>query len=251
MNTGNTKRVAILESANRVFSEKGFFDSTISDIANGAGMVESGVYKHFKGKEDILFTIPEEAVRLFLASLAQHFEGIKGAKNKLRKLIWLHCRYFSNDREYISVLLLECRSNIRFYRSKAYQLIQNYSEIIIDVIKEAMREGIISGSHTPALLRDMIFGTIDHAALNWVYKNGPSPLEQAEDISELIFNALRTGEGIEKDLGSKAQKRKRIIEVATKIFAEKGYDGATISEIAKAAGVADGTIYEYYKSKGY
>ena len=112
-----------------------------------------------------------------------------------------------------------------------------------------MREGIICELVSPGLLRDMIMGTIDHAALNWIFKNTPSPLDQAENISELILNSFRSNKSLGNKLDSKARKRKRIIEASTKIFAEKGYDGATISEIAKEAEVADGTIYEYYQSK--
>lgn len=47
----------------------------------------------------------------------------------------------------------------------------------------------------------------------------------------------------------KEQRRERIIENALKIFAEKGFQDATISEISKAAGVSDATVYEYFKTK--
>lgn len=40
-----------------------------------------------------------------------------------------------------------------------------------------------------------------------------------------------------------------ILQAAHHVFAEKGYDQATISDIASAAGVAKGTIYLYYRSK--
>lgn len=44
-------------------------------------------------------------------------------------------------------------------------------------------------------------------------------------------------------------KHNRIIEAAIKVFAKKGFFNAKISEIAKEANVADGTIYLYFKSK--
>jgi TetR/AcrR family fatty acid metabolism transcriptional regulator len=47
----------------------------------------------------------------------------------------------------------------------------------------------------------------------------------------------------------KALRRERIIESALAIFAEKGFQEATISEISRAAGVSDATVYEYFKSK--
>ena len=44
-------------------------------------------------------------------------------------------------------------------------------------------------------------------------------------------------------------KRERILDAAERIFARHGFFHARVSEIAKEAGVADGTIYLYFKSK--
>lgn len=46
-----------------------------------------------------------------------------------------------------------------------------------------------------------------------------------------------------------SEKEEKILHSAIKIFSEKGYDGARTSEIAKEAGVAEGTIFKYYKTK--
>ena len=44
-------------------------------------------------------------------------------------------------------------------------------------------------------------------------------------------------------------KRRRILQAAVKVFARKGYFAARVSEIAQRAGVADGTIYLYFRGK--
>lgn len=44
-------------------------------------------------------------------------------------------------------------------------------------------------------------------------------------------------------------KRERILRAAIDVFARNGYFNAKVSEIAKAAGVADGTIYLYFDGK--
>jgi TetR/AcrR family fatty acid metabolism transcriptional regulator len=44
-------------------------------------------------------------------------------------------------------------------------------------------------------------------------------------------------------------KRRRILDAAVKVFARKGYFGAKVSEIARRASVADGTIYLYFRNK--
>jgi TetR/AcrR family fatty acid metabolism transcriptional regulator len=44
-------------------------------------------------------------------------------------------------------------------------------------------------------------------------------------------------------------KRERILDAAVRVFARKGFHATRVSEVAKAAGVADGTIYLYFESK--
>jgi TetR/AcrR family fatty acid metabolism transcriptional regulator len=44
-------------------------------------------------------------------------------------------------------------------------------------------------------------------------------------------------------------KYQRILDAAIKVFADQGFFQSTVSQIAKAAGVADGTIYLYFKNK--
>lgn len=47
----------------------------------------------------------------------------------------------------------------------------------------------------------------------------------------------------------KKEKYSQILEAAVKVFAEHGFHRSQVSKIAKTAGVADGTIYLYFKRK--
>ena len=46
-----------------------------------------------------------------------------------------------------------------------------------------------------------------------------------------------------------AARRSQILDAATKVFAEKGFHSTTIKDIAREAGIADGTIYNYFENK--
>jgi TetR/AcrR family fatty acid metabolism transcriptional regulator len=51
------------------------------------------------------------------------------------------------------------------------------------------------------------------------------------------------------DHGKPKSRKDRIMEAALRIFAEKGFQEATIAEIGREAGVSDATIYEYFGTK--
>lgn len=44
-------------------------------------------------------------------------------------------------------------------------------------------------------------------------------------------------------------KRQRILDAAVQVFARKGFSASRISDVASAAGIADGTVYLYFESK--
>lgn len=52
-----------------------------------------------------------------------------------------------------------------------------------------------------------------------------------------------------KDESEMTEKQRNILRASIKLFAEKGFHASSTSEIAKEAGVAEGTIFRHYKSK--
>jgi len=51
------------------------------------------------------------------------------------------------------------------------------------------------------------------------------------------------------DLGGEPEKRRAILHAALRVFAEKGYHGCRIADVARQAGVAYGLVYHYFRNK--
>ncbi|MDY6789910.1 MAG: TetR/AcrR family transcriptional regulator [Thermodesulfobacteriota bacterium] len=65
----------------------------------------------------------------------------------------------------------------------------------------------------------------------------------------MVMNSVKPDNIQKKPLSKKEVRKKEIIIAATAIFAIKGFSGTSMLEIAKKAGVGEGTVYEYYKNK--
>ncbi|HZU82023.1 MAG TPA: TetR/AcrR family transcriptional regulator [Polyangiaceae bacterium] len=68
-------------------------------------------------------------------------------------------------------------------------------------------------------------------------------------MSEPSFRPARTRRAPAGRTRTRGDKRERILDAAVRVFAKKGFHATRVSEVATAAGVADGTIYLYFKSK--
>ena len=65
---------------------------------------------------------------------------------------------------------------------------------------------------------------------------------------ETVSSSAEQADGCE-DNGHDTPKRRQILEGARKVFRARGYDGASMETIAKAANVSKGTLYVYFDSK--
>ena len=246
MNNKETKKAVILQAAERAFSSKGYNKTKISDISVSAGISDGAVYEFFANKEALLFMIPVEKTQQLTAINERHLRGLIGAEVKLRKFIWNYMEFFEDNRDYASIIVFELRQNRRFYESKAYELFRQFNKKIIAVIHEGMKEGVFLETINPYLVRNLIFGTIDHMVITWLLYQKPNDLiSQIEPLFDLIMKAI----GTHYELQLPESKKKQILKAASIIFFKKGYDKTKISDIARFAGIADGTIYKYFTSK--
>ena len=60
---------------------------------------------------------------------------------------------------------------------------------------------------------------------------------------------MRSARSINSDRPAVTDKREAILRAAIRVFAHNGYFNSKVADIAREAGVADGTVYLYFKSK--
>ena len=235
------KRMRILTAAEEVMSQKGLSDSTISEIASKARVSDSVIYQYFKGKEELLFSIPAERMKEVLELLDEQLQGIRDPESRLRKMIWFHLKYNDTHPGYSRILLLECRSSREFYKTSAYQLIREYAKVLLKL-------GVDDGSFRPdvdiRLMRDIILGTLDWETISCL-----ASAEINESVSDLEDIMTLVHATVSPRVQTERTKLDRILLSAERVFAQRGFTKATISEIARMAGVADGTVYDYFQNK--
>ena len=82
------RRIAdIMLAARAVFTEKGYNDALISDIAERAGVVEGSIYRFFTNKRDLLVRVVEHWYEEMLARDDEQFASVRGTWNKIRFII--------------------------------------------------------------------------------------------------------------------------------------------------------------------
>ena len=82
--TAKESKESILEAAIKVFSEKGYSQTTIREVAKRAGISVGGVYIYFKNKEEIYFTLLKYLLDEFRDRSGESIEDIIKILTNLR-----------------------------------------------------------------------------------------------------------------------------------------------------------------------
>ena len=185
------KRVrAVKEAAARLFSTKGFLETSMEDIAQAAQLSKGGMYHYFKGKTEILFAILSDFMDHVLADIQDQLAPIQGAKRKLNFLVMRHVQIYTRHMHAARVLLKEAYNLPSKDLKKINQKERQYYSAVREVVAELLgkkAEGEVLTAVTFSLL----------GMCNWIYSwydpEGPINPERLSNIVTAIFT-----EGVER-----------------------------------------------------
>ena len=80
---GTRTRQNIIEQSMQLFSVKGYYNTSVSDILAAADLTKGGLYGHFASKEDIWYAVYDEAVVIWKGIV---FKGIRNNSDPLRRI---------------------------------------------------------------------------------------------------------------------------------------------------------------------
>jgi len=166
----------IIESALKVFAEKGFSDATMVDIGKKAGVSTPVLYEYFKTKEDLLFAIPQKYTDERAHILDFLLPYLRGPEAKIRGIVQGYMSLYESNPLYASLVMLELKTNRNFLKTNAYSGIQKVSRLLLDCIREGIQDGTFKENTDAFLVRSMILGTIEHLCTRKVMLGEPKDL---------------------------------------------------------------------------
>jgi len=190
------KRDAILRAAIKVFSENGYFNSKVSDIAREAGVADGTVYLYFKNKDDILHSIFQHAMSIFIAEAKKELEKTDDPADKLRKIAKLHLEKLGKDRDLAVVFQVELRGSTKFMEEFSTSAFAEYLNIIKEAFIEGQQKGIFRSDLNPTVCAKILFGALDEMVTNWILSKKNYPLVPvSETVISVFFNGVLNRQG--------------------------------------------------------
>jgi AcrR family transcriptional regulator len=183
-------------AARAVFSAKGYEEASMAEIAARVGVVEGALYKHFASKRELLLAVMRSFYESLIESLREGLRGVRGAESRLRYVIWSQLRAFTEEAGLCRLVIREIRPQGDYEQSQVRELNRELTGIARRVIEEAVAAGELRGDVPAAMVRDVIYGSIEHLAWKAVNGRGALDVERTADaLTELILRGIgaRTG----------------------------------------------------------
>ena len=124
--------------------------------------------------------------------MESRLEGITGAANQLKQLIWHAFEAYNSNRIYAKILLIEVRNFPGYFKSETYQLSRKFSTKLLIILEEGIKSGEFRSDLQPWLVRNIIAGGIEHLILpGLLFDREIPPMEYTEVLWETLIDGIR------------------------------------------------------------
>lgn len=181
----------ILVSARDVFCDKGYDAASVAEIASRIGVVEGLVYKYFSTKRELLLQVLERWYDELFGHAERALAGVAEHRDRMRVLVRHHLRAVRDYPQLCKLMFREVQEESKYHGSSLHARNRRYTQYLIDEIEAGQRAGAFRADVPPRLLRDLIYGGIEHVTWNYVRGQGRLDIDVlAEQITSLFCDGL-------------------------------------------------------------
>jgi len=158
------RREEILQTAQKLFADKGFRETNLNDVATQLGFRRQAVYHYFRSKEEILYELIDRAGQAIATSAQPTLDADMPPADKLAELVRNHVRQLLNN---IDIFRIQFSELFKLSGDRADGLRRDMSAYVHDianVIKEGQKAGTFIDMPPTAqtlLILGMCNGTTD------------------------------------------------------------------------------------------
>jgi len=186
-------RTVILRSARELFHKKGFYGTTMEDIAQHSGFDRRTIYNHFKNKEDVFAALISSILTDIDTVFNEISAEIGSPLDKLRELVLSLLDLYIDNSQLLNIFMSEYETNeikkrqhLSVYTLKNISAYKKIEARLVAMIKDAQEANLVVNVH-PYILAGMLNELILRSVI--VLHNQKNAIRK-KDVIHDIFELL-------------------------------------------------------------
>ncbi len=180
----------IIAVTGAMLNELGYDNIVTAEVAKRCGISEATVYKYFNSKRDLLIIVAEQRFEELLSEDLRSPAG-RGVLESLRQVVWRNLSVVRTEPELTRFVLMDLRPDPDYRSMPVFELNRRFTSQVLDVLRDGVKSGELRNDVPVSLLRDMIFGCIEHQT--WAFLRGEGDFsidEVCESMVTVIYRGM-------------------------------------------------------------
>ncbi len=179
------REAALLETATRLFRQRGFHATSMQDIAEAMGMNRGSLYHYIAAKDDLLWSIVSGALARLHAQVEPVLASAAPPPVRLREAIEAHLRFSVENGDELALLQVELRAFGPERRAELLARRDAYEALWRAVVAE----GIADGTFRPVDVRlsTIAILSVCNWFTQWYRPEGPLTADEIGDAFAALF----------------------------------------------------------------
>ena len=153
----------IIQASRAVFSDRGYDDTTTTEIAERLGISEATIFTYFGGKRDLCVRVIEDWYDEIIAAIETGMPRTKSSRAQLAFIVESHLRLFLVQGTGMCALVLsEGRAKGLPLGDKLVPLQRRYTAPLMDLLARGQASGELRDDVPLRLMRTLIYGPMEH-----------------------------------------------------------------------------------------
>jgi AcrR family transcriptional regulator len=172
-------RVDILDSAMRLFTSRGYIDTSMSQVAKGAHVSKGLVFWHFESKEQLFRVALERTLEPYVIDVLDELDGLSEV-TQLRRLIHSYDSFISRHLASVKFLLgVVLRRRPEGFVHRLVELHTAYRDVLVTVLEAGREKRLFAARLQPTVQASLIMAALEGLLLEALVGHGDASRSDA------------------------------------------------------------------------
>ncbi len=179
----------ICDAALKLFTRKGFHQTSVREIAEASGLPIGTLYTYIKTKEDILYLIYRRIFAIFQERMLEATDGIEDPSRQLKAALEATLKIYDEFRDVVLLLYQESHALSRRAVQSLVEVDRSYVSFFRQILEKGNRRGQFAVKDPNLIAISLLFLCAVWALKRWNLKDYALP-EVIEHLDNLIMHGI-------------------------------------------------------------